>query len=146
MDMMKMGKMNMGCNAEGAKMNSVTAMQAMETVLSSIRQVGSQMTALKAKIHLYNNALDNARHDREFGDYTEDEILAHDRKVNGISKRRRVVKDELLLLIAFKDMYDNNKGIRETLQRAVNSMEGAKRRVGSQRYTAKETGGVEDEL
>ena len=123
-------------------MNSVETQAAMETVLQSMRHVGSQLSALKSEVHLYNNALDNARHKREFSEYTDEQILAHDKEVHRISKARRKVKDEIIVLGAFKALYDDNKGLRESMQVVVNSMEGARRRVGSQRYTMKDTGGI----
>lgn len=122
--------------------NSQDAITAMETVLLSMRHVGSQLSALKAKVKLYNNTLDNLRHKREFNEYTDAQILMHDKEVHRISKDRRKVKDEILVLGAFKKLYDDNKGIKEAMQTVVNSMEYARKRVGSQRYFEKDTGGI----
>ena len=122
--------------------NSQSAIAAMETVLLSMRHVGSQLSALKVRVKLYNNALDNLRHTREFNEYTDAEVLMHDKEVHRVSKERRKVKDEILVLGAFKKLYDDNKGIKEAMQTVVNSMEYARKKVGSQRYTMKETGGI----
>jgi len=123
--------------------NSAETQLAMETVLQSMRNVGSQLSALKSKVRFYNNALDNLRHIREFNEtMTCLEILDHDKEVHRISKERRVIKDEIMVLGAFKGLYDDNPGLRDAMQNVVNSMECAKRRVGSQRYFLKDTGGV----
>ena len=122
--------------------NSESTQAAMETVLQSMRHVGSQLSALKAKVKLYNNALDNLRHQREFNEYTEAEMVKNYKEEHRLSLERRKIKNELLMLGAFKSLYDDNKGIKEAMQVVVNSMEGARKRVGSQRYFPKDTGGV----
>lgn len=124
------------------KVTSQDALAAMETVLLSMRHVGSQLSALKAKVKLYNNALDNLRHAREFNEYTEAEMVKNYKEEHRIAKQRRLLKNEIIALGAFKKLYDDNHGIKEAMQTVVNSMEYAKKRVGSQRYFEKDTGGI----